>query len=464
MPLYYGTSTTQHSVTSGAGVDPYGGFPIVNPTGGTNSLRLGDMGNYGTSVPPNFGGVPGAGGATLEQKFTVTASNALFVYYYAVVIQNALSDSVLLAHDGTDSVDVFGNVVYAVDALGNNILVPHKATEQPFFKTDVIDCSGNFVACGQYLVKGGPNIPGFSVAPGTTDVYYKTWSPVAVDLTPFIGTCVTVRYTVGDCTVGGHFAYAYVDATCSPLEITGINKVCPTKSTTLTAPVGLFTYSWTPGGLTTQSVVVTPTTTTNYTCELTSFTNCHTFLTYSVSLYPSAVASVNSQTVCNGSAALLTSTVNNGAGTYSWSPGGGTSSSSSPAPSATTVYTVTYTDGNGCQDTALGRVTVNPLPSMLTPTNITVCHNSNVLASAFSSTVVGTTYSWTNSNTTIGLASSGSGNTPSFTALNTGSSPVNAVVSITPTANSCVGPPVIYSITVNPIPNVNTVPSSTYCA
>ena len=431
IPMYYGTSATQHSVTSGAGVDPYGGFPIVNPAGGTNSIRLGDFGAFG-STGQYFGGIPGACGASLEQKFTVTASNALFVYYYAVVIQDAGSD--------------------------------HTNQEQPFFKTDIYDCSGNAVACGQYLVTGGPGIPGFTLAGVGSNVYWKNWSPVAVDLTPYIGTCVTVRYTVGDCTRGAHFAYAYIDATCSPLAITGINKVCPTKSTVLSAPVGLFTYSWTPGGATTQTVAVTPTTTTTYTCQLTSYANCTTFLTYSVSLYPAALASTNSQTVCNGTAALLTSTVNNGAGTYSWSPGGGSGASLSPSPSSTTVYTVTYTDSNGCQDTALGRVTVNPLPSMLTPSNVIVCHNGIVPASAFSSTVAGTTFNWTNSNTSIGLPSNGSANTPSFTAINSGAAPVNAIISVTPTANSCVGPPITYTIVVNPIPNVNAVPSTTYCA
>jgi gliding motility-associated-like protein len=430
-PLYYTTSATQHSVTSGAGVDPYGGFPIVNPAGGTNSIRLGDMGNFG-ATNQFFGGIPGNGGATIEQKFSVTASNALFVYYYAVVIQDAGSD--------------------------------HTNPEQPFFKTDIYDCTGVPVACGQYLVTGGPGIPGFTLAGTGSNVYWKNWSPVAVDLTPYIGTCVTVRYTVGDCTRGAHFAYAYIDANCSPLAITGINQVCPTKSTTLTAPVGLFTYSWTPGGASTQSIVVTPTATTNYTCELTSYTNCKTFLTYSVSLFPAAIASSNSQTVCSGTSALLTSTVNNGPGTYTWGPTGGTGSSASPSPTATTIYTVTYTDGNGCKDTALSRVTVNPLPSMNTPANIIVCNNGSVPASAFSSTVAGTTYSWTNTNSAIGLAVNGSGNTPVFTAINAGASAVNAVVSVTPTANSCVGPPITYTITVNPIPNVNAVPSATYCA
>ncbi|MBI3520849.1 MAG: gliding motility-associated C-terminal domain-containing protein [Bacteroidetes bacterium] len=450
-PLYFGMSATQHSITSGAGVDPYGSFPIVNPAGSPNSLRLGDMGTYG-ATNEYFGGIPGAGGASMEQKFTVTASNALFVYYYAVVIQNALSDSV----------DALGNPV--LDGSGNPILIPHKATEQPFFKTDVFDCSGNPVLCGQYLVTGGPNIPGFALAPGTTDVYYKTWTPVAVDLTPFIGTCVTVRYTVGDCTVGGHFAYAYVDAVCSPLAITGINKVCPTKSTVLTAPTGLFTYSWTPGAMTTQSITVTPTTTTTYTCELTSYTNCKTFLTYSVSLFPDAVASINSATVCNGTSAALTSTLNNGAGTYSWAPSGGAGANANVTPASTTIYTLTYTDGNGCKDTAMGRVTVNPLPTMLTPANITVCHNGAVAASAFSSTVAGTTFSWTNTNPAIGLGATGAGDTPGFTGTNTGASSISGVISVTPTANLCVGNPVNYTITVNPIPNVNPVSSATYCA
>ncbi|HRG00955.1 MAG TPA: PKD domain-containing protein [Bacteroidia bacterium] len=431
IPMYYGISPTQHSVTSGPGIDPYGGFPIVNPAGGTNSIRLGDFGTFG-STGQYLGGVPGACGATLEQKFTVTASNALFVYYYAVVIQDAGSD--------------------------------HTNQEQPFFKTDIYDCSGNAVACGQYLVTGGPGIPGFTLAGVGSNVYWKNWSPVAVDLTPYIGTCVTVRYTVGDCTRGAHFAYAYIDATCSPLAITGINKVCPTKSTVLSAPVGLFTYSWTPGGATTQTVAVTPTTTTTYTCQLTSYANCTTFLTYSVSLYPSAIASANSTTICAGTAAALTTTVNNGAGSYTWSPSGGNAASASVSPGSTSIYTLTYSDSNGCQDTALSRVTVNPLPTMTTPTNTSICHNGSVPASAFSSSVSGTTFNWTNTNTSIGLGASGTGNTPAFTANNTGSSPVSAVISVTPTANLCVGPPINYTITVNPIPNINAVPSGTYCA
>ncbi|MCW8896555.1 MAG: hypothetical protein OQJ96_04010, partial [Flavobacteriales bacterium] len=43
------------------------------------------------------------------------------------------------------------------------------------------------------------------------------------------------------------------------------------------------------------------------------------------------------------------------------------------------------------------------------PANITVCNGASVPASAFTSTPAGATFAWTNSNTAIGLAASGSG-------------------------------------------------------
>jgi len=41
-------------------------------------------------------------------------------------------------------------------------------------------------------------------------------------------------------------------------------------------------------------------------------------------------------------------------------------------------------------------------------------------------------YTWTNDNTSIGLAASGTGNISSFTAVNTGSSPVTATITAAP--------------------------------
>jgi gliding motility-associated-like protein len=63
----------------------------------------------------------------------------------------------------------------------------------------------------------------------------------------------------------------------------------------------------------------------------------------------------------------------------------------------------------------------------------------------------GVTYAWTNSNIAIGLAASGTGTIPAFTATNKGSAPIKGTITITPSINGCAGTPRTYVITVNPL-------------
>ncbi len=60
-----------------------------------------------------------------------------------------------------------------------------------------------------------------------------------------------------------------------------------------------------------------------------------------------------------------------------------------------------------------------------------------------------TTYTWTNNNTNIGLAASGTGDIPAFTAANAGT----AVITVTATNNGCPPAPVQFNYTVNPTPS-----------
>lgn len=348
-PVTFAIAAPQHTITSGAGVDPLGGFPIVCPGLGPNSAMLGD------------GVTAGYGGATLQQTFNVTTANALLTYQYAVVIQDA------------------------------NGATAHTTEQQPFYKIEVFDCAGNPIVCGQYLVVGGPGIPGFFLAPGYTDVYYKPWTPVAVDLTPYIGSCATIKFSVGDCSLGAHFAYAYIDVQCSPMAITGPTFICPGTSATLTAPAGAAAYSWSPGGQTTQAVTVSPLANTTYTCTITSVGGplCTTFLTYTVSIYPPASVSSTSQTICAGTPATITATPTAPGGGFLWAPGGATTASITVSPAVTTTYICTYTDLNGCTDTAHGIVTVNPLP-LVTVNSTSICpgDTANLVAGG------ATTYTW----------------------------------------------------------------------
>jgi len=74
--------------------------------------------------------------------------------------------------------------------------------------------------------------------------------------------------------------------------------------------------------------------------------------------------------------------------------------------------------------------TINALPTVTQPGNQTV--NTGAPTTAVSFTGTGNTFSWTNDTPGIGLAASGTGDIASFTAVNTGSTPVVATITATP--------------------------------
>ena len=70
------------------------------------------------------------------------------------------------------------------------------------------------------------------------------------------------------------------------------------------------------------------------------------------------------------------------------------------------------------------------LPDIKAQGNQTVTNGSMTAPVTFPGTSC--PYTWTNSNPSIGLAASGSGNIPAFTAINTGTAPVTATITATP--------------------------------
>ncbi|SHK98637.1 PKD-like domain-containing protein [Flavobacterium xanthum] len=118
--------------------------------------------------------------------------------------------------------------------------------------------------------------------------------------------------------------------------------------------------------------------------------------------------------------------------------------------------TITVTPSvNGCVGMSkIFTITVNPLPIVNTIANKAACNNQSSAAISFNGAVAGTTFAWTNDTPSIGLAASGTGNIGSFTALNTGTTPLIATVIVTPTANGCPGISKSFTITVNPTPTV----------
>jgi hypothetical protein len=86
---------------------------------------------------------------------------------------------------------------------------------------------------------------------------------------------VTIRFTTYDCALGGHYAYAYIDGSCSNFNITQSANLCQGSTIQLSAPVGFATYNWTlPNGNPSTGQVLTTGLPGSYTLNLTTVTGC----------------------------------------------------------------------------------------------------------------------------------------------------------------------------------------------
>jgi len=133
-------------------------------------------------------------------------------------------------------------------------------------------------------------------------------------------------------------------------------------------------------------------------------------------------------------------------------------SGDTPVIANITVTPVYSNGGAECTGTSQEfSITVNPTPAADDPVDQTVCNGSSTTEVLFTGT--GTSYNWVNSNPSIGLAASGSGDIPVFTATNSGNTPLAATITVTPVysdgGSNCYGTPQSFTITVNPAPAVN---------
>jgi hypothetical protein len=105
----------------------------------------------------------------------------------------------------------------------------------------------------------------------------------------------------------------------------------------------------------------------------------------------------NEISTCNGTPINLSASSSGGIGntTFNWMPGNLNGTSPAISPSASTNYTVTVSDVNGCTRTATQIVSVNPLPVLSVSGNSTVGPEINDTLTAHG----GLTYTWSNGST-----------------------------------------------------------------
>ena len=127
----------------------------------------------------------------------------------------------------------------------------------------------------------------------------------------------------------------------------------------------------------------------------------------------------------------------------------------------TATITVTPRSGNCVGNSVNFTITVNPPPVMQDPPDLTVCPGDPIDV-MFSGAAPGATYSWTNTNGSIGVPTTGSGN---ISAVATGSTnPIIGVFTVRATENSCIGLPQNFSVVVSPAPVLNAVSNVTRCS
>ena len=294
-------------------------------------------------------------------------------------------------------------------------------------------CAGNTIA-----------LAGTNVA-NTTYQWYMNGSPIANQTSTSYTATSSGNYQlmVTNSTNACSGKTDFVNVTINPLPTvtatTSSPAICIGTSATINTN-GASTYNWMPGNLSGNSIVVTPTTATTYTVTGTDLNGCIDTATVSINVNPTPTVTATAQfsSVCSGSNVTLTG---GGATTYNWQPVNMNGTTILLNPTTTATYTVTGTDANGCVNTAMTTVTVNPLPTVTaTSSSAAVCAGGSVTLTGGGAS----TYAWDNNVT----------NAVSFVPTATTTYMVTGT-----DANGCVNTAMV-TVTVNALPTVTATSSS----
>lgn len=363
----------RHTIITTQGIDPNtcGGLPMI-PPGSTFSARLGNSST-------------GAQGERLTYTMNVTAQNSLFIYKYAVVLQDP----------------------------------GHSPAQQPVFQMRLLNQNGTQIGgnCGQYSVYAGQPGQNFQTCGNRK---WLPWTVVGVNLQAYLGQNITIEFTTKDCSLSGHYGYGYVVADCMPL-ILDLDYCFGSPTINISGPAGFQSYNWSSGQNTQSISVPAASAAPSYTVTMQSFSNqgnCTVSLT--ASAIPTTVqnnftvtqACPWAATQFNSTPTILPQTINGvplangGAASWYWNFGdGSTLNGSNPAvhqnpthvyqnPGTYTVTHIVYTQA-GCLDTAVQTIQVLPPPVInFTFNNACVGSTVNTVNQTQDPNLAAVTYQW----------------------------------------------------------------------
>ncbi len=310
--------TNQHQIMVGPGNDAMvaqcATLSIV-PPGENFSAMVGDY--TGT----------GAQAARLQYSFSITPQSNMIIVKYAVVLEDP----------------------------------GHGVAAQPRFEAQLYDAAGTPLPCTFYQVAAANGVPGFQ---NCGSYRWKDWTTFGVDVTAYMGQTVTLDVATGDCSLSGHWGYAYVSASCSSLNLSAFYCQNGANNTaTLTAPDGFANYVWTNAATNAQlatgqiaTVNIQGVDTVN--CTITSANGCVATLSTAV-LPAEVIGSIVDSNVCAGYSTVLlnnTSYTNAAPDSIFWSASDGYTSNDTtfnhvfPGPGSYTVEMIVTNTAN-CVDT-----------------------------------------------------------------------------------------------------------------
>ncbi|MDR0349282.1 MAG: InlB B-repeat-containing protein [Tannerella sp.] len=137
------------------------------------------------------------------------------------------------------------------------------------------------------------------------------------------------------------------------------------------------------------------------------------------------------------------------------------------SPVTDTITVIPKKNANSGTPVKFG-ITVNPMPQVDVIRNDTVFNGDTVLTKRFSTLIQGAkpnvSYTWTSTGDGIGLThTNGIDTVRQFVAVNNGHKPLTDTITVTPHIGSCSGRTEKFTITVNPMPQVNPTPNDTVC-
>lgn len=201
-------------------------LPVVAPDGGIYSMRLGNEDN-------------GKEADKVTLSFKVDKDLPFFLLRYAVVLNDP----------------------------------GHKPYQQPRFELRILDESGKSLSgCGEYSVKAAKDIPGFESCRKGWRV--RPWTTVGFNLSQYIDQTIHIEILVTDCSQGGHAGYAYIDASCQPLDINLEGYCIGNSASILSVTEGFSNYLWSTGAITPSIAVENPIEGDIYAVTVTNVTGC----------------------------------------------------------------------------------------------------------------------------------------------------------------------------------------------